>query len=158
MLIMESKPEPVVSEEALEEEFSEKVPLIKSELPVHNARWGVHHRSPAMMIGLFVLGISCAICHDSFYKSIHNTKTSESMELHWSLRFGMGLSFVTKASFAAAIGMAFNQYLWVVVRRRDMSLEALDAMFSLSTTPTSFSNREVFSKAKDLFSMAGFIW
>jgi hypothetical protein len=136
----------------------EEVLLTKIGLPAHNARWGIHYSSPALMIGLFVLGLFCASCHDAFYQSLHNTRAGPAQDQQWATRTAMCLAFVTKASFAASIGTAFTQYLWVVTRRQYMSLSALDCMFSLSTNPTSFGNREVFTRAKVLFLLAGLIW
>lgn len=120
--------------------------------------WGIHWYSPALMVGLFLLGIASSIAHHLFYQSLHNTDVESSLSQEWAIRIGTGLAFITKASLAAAIGVAYTQRLWVTLRQKAITMQGVDDLFLMTVDPTAFFNWEVLKVAKLLFLMAASMW
>ncbi|KAL0262041.1 hypothetical protein SLS55_003476 [Diplodia seriata] len=122
------------------------------------AQWGVHWKSPTLMLSLFIFGIGCCIAHHFFYQSLDGAAVESSIPQQWALRIGIGLAFLAKASLAASVGVAFTQRLWVTLRTKPISLRGLDNIFSLAVDPTSFLNGEALTQAKLLCLLAAAMW
>lgn len=122
------------------------------------AQWGVNWRSPTLMLCLFLAGIGFSMGHHAYYQSFDGAVVNSESQQQWAIRIGTGLAFLTKSALAAAVGVAFVQYLWVVVGRKPMRLETIDAMFSLTTDPRSFTQPEVLLHAKLLTLLALVAW
>lgn len=122
------------------------------------AKWGVHWRSPTIMVLLFIAGIIFATGHHIYYQSLDDTPVSSSTEQEWTIRIGTGLAFLVKATLAESVGIAFTQYLWTIARRKAMAVESIDAMFYLTTDPFAFANAEVLFHAKLLVLLALASW
>ncbi|KAL1638906.1 hypothetical protein SLS58_008491 [Diplodia intermedia] len=122
------------------------------------AQWGVHWKSPTLMLSLFIFGIGCCIAHHFFYQSLDGAAVESSISQEWAVRIGIGLAFLAKASLAASVGVAFTQRLWVTLRTKPISLRGLDNVFSLAVDPTSFLNGEALTQAKLLCLLAAAMW
>ena len=105
----------------------------KSDIPM--VRWGVHWRAPMLMVLLFIAGIAFAVGHHIFYHSLDGTLVTSTSQQEWTIRIGTGLAFLVKAALAAAVGVAFTQYLWTVARTEAMAVGSIDAMFSMTKNP-----------------------
>lgn len=120
--------------------------------------WGIHWYSPALMLGLFLTGIASAMAHHFFYNSLNLKDVESNISQEWAIRIGTGLAFTAKACLAASVGVAYTQRLWATLRRKPITLQAVDDLFLLTMNPTSFFSREVLWKAKLLCFMAASMW
>ena len=109
------------------------------------------------MFGLFSVGIATSVAHHIFYDSLDGKDVGTTMAQEWAIRIGTGMAFIIKASLAAAIGVAYTQRLWVTLKKKAITLQAVDDLFLLTMTPTSFFSWEVLRKAKLLCFMAASI-
>ncbi|KAF2138914.1 uncharacterized protein K452DRAFT_275818 [Aplosporella prunicola CBS 121167] len=121
-------------------------------------KWKIHWIPPAIMVSLLIAGIAFAVGHHFFYQSLDDTLVTSSSQQKWTIRIGTGMAFLVKATLAAAVGVAFTQYLWMIARRKAMAVGSLDSMFSLTSNPLSFANLEVLFKAKLLVLLALASW
>ncbi|OJD38906.1 formylmethionine deformylase-like protein [Diplodia corticola] len=122
------------------------------------AQWGIHWKSPTLMLSLFFFGVGCCIGHHFFYQFLDGKPVESSITQQWAIRIGTGLAFLAKASLAASVGVAFTQRLWVTLRTKALSLRAIDNVFSLAVDPTSFFNGEALTHAKLLCLLAAAMW
>ncbi|KAG8157592.1 hypothetical protein KVR01_012634 [Diaporthe batatas] len=122
------------------------------------AAWRIHWRAPALMIGLFVVGIVLATGHHFYYQSLDGTIVSSDTRQEWALRAGTAFAFLTHSSLVASAGTAYVQRLWVTVKRKQFRIGAIDNIFSLQSNPFSFLSWEVLSKAKVLCLLGVCIW
>lgn len=120
--------------------------------------WRIHWRAPALMIGLFVVGIVMAVGHHFYYQSLDGAIVSSDTRQEWALRVGTAFAFLTHASLVASAGTAYAQRLWVTVKRKQFRVGALDHIFSLQSNPFSFLSWEVLSRAKLLCLLGVCIW
>lgn len=120
--------------------------------------WRIHWRAPALMIGLFVVGIVLAVGHHFYYQSLDGTTVSSDTRQEWALRAGTAFAFLTHSSLVASAGTAYAQRLWVTVKRKQFRIGALDNVFSLQSNPFSFLSWEVLSRAKLLCLLGLCIW
>ena len=110
------------------------------------------------MLGLFFMGMATSIAHHIFYDSLDGKDVGTTMAQEWAIRIGTGMAFIIKASLAAAVGVAYTQRLWVTLKKKAITLQAVDDLFLLTMTPTSFFSWEVLRKAKLLCFMAASMW
>jgi len=94
------------------------------------------------------LGTGLGVGHHEYYKSFDGSVVESIDQQQWALRIGTGLAFLIKTAFTAVIGIAFSQYLWVIARRKALTLGDLDAAFTLTSSPASFLNLGVLTSAK----------
>ncbi|KAJ2895441.1 hypothetical protein MKZ38_006586 [Zalerion maritima] len=104
---------------------------------------------------LFFIGIFGAIGHHFFYQSLHGQEAKEQRTM---LRYGSVLSFLVKASLSSVAVLAFRQRVWVTVRRKMLSLEAIDALFAATEDLSSMANTEIVSNARIALLLALFVW
>ncbi|KAL8303353.1 hypothetical protein RB600_006998 [Gaeumannomyces tritici] len=121
-------------------------------------QWGVYWGSPALMAFLLIAGVAFALGHHFHYKSLNNTLVPSQESQQWAIRIGTGLAFLSKASLAASVGVAYTQRLWVSVKKRSMSLQNLDKAFSLTTDPFSFLSAFLIARTKMLYLLAAAVW
>lgn len=100
------------------------------------------------MLFSLAVGIGFGLGHHEYYKSFDGSVVESIDQQKWALRIGTGLSFLIKAAFTGVIGIAFSQYLWVIARRKALTLRDIDAAFTLTTSPGSFFNLGVLTSAK----------
>lgn len=120
--------------------------------------WDPRWKALILMPSFWLIGVALALGHHFYYNSKANIVAPSEDQQQWTIRIGSGLAQLTAAALAAATGLAFTQYLWVTVRRKSMSLGSIDAVFSLTSNPTSFFNDEALIKAKVLIIIAVACW
>ncbi|KAI9164065.1 formylmethionine deformylase-like protein [Paramyrothecium foliicola] len=123
-----------------------------------NISWFNLWRSPIFMISFLLSGILLSLGHHLYYSSLDGKEVLTTIEQQWALRIGTGFAFLVRAAFAAAIGVAFTQQIWVNLRRAPTTLEGIDSMVSLTTDLTSYLNGEVLRRSNVLLLMATAIW
>ncbi|KAL2674179.1 hypothetical protein Neosp_012626 [[Neocosmospora] mangrovei] len=115
----------------------------------------IHWYHPSLMIALWLAGLAFAIGHHTYYASMHG---KDAQDQKWVIRVGTGLAFLVKASFAASLGIAIKQLIWTMLRRRFTSLKGIDALFAITTDPTSFLVRDIWVGMPGLAVLAVLLW
>ncbi|KAF4885999.1 hypothetical protein CGCF415_v015270 [Colletotrichum fructicola] len=112
------------------------------------------HPSWNMYFFLFA-GIAFAMGHHFFYKHLDGSEATNQLRM---LRYGAALSFLSKASLASAVILAFRQRVWMTVRRKMLTLAAVDSLFAAAEDMTAIFNFEVFKQARVAMILALYIW
>lgn len=107
------------------------------------------------MYFLLVTGVLFAVGHHLFYRSLDGKDATNQILL---LRYGALLSFLSKASLAAAAVTAFRQRVWMTVRRKVLSLAAVDSLFAATEDLPALFNLELFRQAKIAMLLAIYVW
>ncbi|KAK3311835.1 hypothetical protein B0H66DRAFT_609047 [Apodospora peruviana] len=89
----------------------------------------------------FIFGFACAIGHHAFYASLNGKPANDQFLM---LRYGTVLAFASKAGLSVAVIVAFQQRVWTTVRRRVMSIAALDSLFAATEDLIALLNWELF--------------
>ena len=99
------------------------------------------------MLGLFLLGLLVAVGHHVFYSYLDTRKLQDvRLPQAWVIRMGNAIAFLFRVSLVDAIGVVYAQGFWGFVRRKDIQIESLDAMFGVLSNPLLLLNRELFRK------------
>lgn len=120
--------------------------------------WGPRWKAPFLMSLFLVAGIAFALGHNYYYESLNNDAAPSADQQQWSFRIGTGLATLTETALVAAVGIAFTQYLWVVLRERHLPLRSIDGVFSVTSDPTSFLDRNIIFRTKILPIIALACW
>ena len=107
------------------------------------------------MYFLLIVGILFAIGHHLFYKSLNGKEATNQLRL---LRYGAALSFLSKASLAAATVTAYRQRVWMTVRRKVLTVAAVDGLFAATEDLTALFNFELFKEAKLAMLLVIYVW
>lgn len=121
-------------------------------------RWGVTWKTPLLIVLWTLAGVGWAIGHHLYYRSLDGTKAGSSSQQHWAVNFGTALAFLVVASLRAACDIVYQQYIWTVFKRKSLSLDALDKLFSVTADPTAFVSWEFITHAKIAFLVALMCW
>ena len=110
------------------------------------------------MLGLLFLGTLVAIGHHFFYSYL-DTRELQGVRLPqaWVIRMGNAIAFLLKIALVSAIGIAYAQGFWFFVRRNDLRIESLDAMFGVLSNPLLFFNWQFLRKTWCLFILAAIV-
>ncbi|KAK0636811.1 hypothetical protein B0T17DRAFT_587839 [Bombardia bombarda] len=103
----------------------------------------------------FAFGLACAIAHHAFYASLDGKPATDQLQM---LRYGTFLAFAAKAGLSAAVVVAFRQRVWTTVRRRTMTVGALDSLFAATEDLIALVNWELAKSAKVALALAVFVW
>ncbi|KAL0943081.1 uncharacterized protein CTRU02_200967 [Colletotrichum truncatum] len=112
------------------------------------------HPSWNMYFFLFA-GIAFALGHHFFYAGLNGTEANNQLRM---LRYGAALSFLSKASLASAVILAFRQRVWMTVRRKVLTLAAVDSLFAAAEDMSAIFNFEVFKQARIAMVLALYVW
>ena len=75
-----------------------------------DTQWGIHYLMPLSMCLLGIAGISGAVAHHVYNKSLDGELIQDAQ---WPQRFGLALAFFTKMCLIAAVEIAYKQQSWV---------------------------------------------
>jgi len=103
----------------------------------------------------FVIGMACAGAHHAFYNLLDGRPADDQLQM---LRYGTLLAFGAKAGFAATVVAAYRQRVWTTVRKRLMTIGALDSLFAATEDPWALWNWEMIKSAKVAVLLAAFVW
>lgn len=121
-------------------------------------KWGIAWKTPMLMALWTVFGLSCAIGHHFYYRSLHGSKVGSSFKQSWSLGFGTAFTFLVIASLRATCDAAYKQYIWTLFKRKAFSLGVIDKIFSVTSDPISFFSWEILRHAKVALFVAAICW
>ncbi|TDZ16620.1 hypothetical protein Cob_v010458 [Colletotrichum orbiculare MAFF 240422] len=120
-------------------------------IAAYNKYW---HPSWNMYFFLFA-GIAFALGHHFFYSSLDGAEVTNQLRM---LRYGAALSFLSKASLGSAVILAFRQRVWMTVRRKVLTLAAVDSLFAAAEDMSAIFNFEVFKQARVAMVLALYVW
>jgi hypothetical protein len=113
---------------------------------------------PVLMGGGLLCGILAAIGHHFFYASLDQKVVLDQAQQEWNFRIGTGLAFLVKACLASAVGLAYAQILWRILRSRPLTLRGVDAGFSVVHNLWAFTCTELWARGPILVLCALIIW
>jgi hypothetical protein len=124
-------------------------------------RWGFHVGSATkalvVMLGLLAAGTIAALGQDLFYSRVKGKHVDDvSISQDWVIRIGTTLGFIFQTVLVAAIGEAYRHRFWFGIRRKPLSIKALDTIGGLTLNPLNFFNKEIWKKTKLLLIIASF--
>ncbi len=115
-------------------------------------------QTPALAVGFFVGSLVIAGVHHGYYLVLGGTLVQSPSQQAWALRIGTGLAFLVKVGFSTAVGIAGVQEMWATLRRKSMSIAAIDGMFAIMASPTAALNIDLLAHAKLLLMLAVASW
>lgn len=131
---------------------------LRSTADTNDTQSGIHWFTPTSVILLFILGTTSAIAHHLHYNALHHTTVGTGAEQRWALWIGSGLSFFTKVTLTAALGISRTQWVWLTLRKKWLTLRGIDAVFGVTSDPTYFTNAMMLRRAKAATIMAISMW
>jgi hypothetical protein len=134
--------------------------------PQNLVKWSVDWKNPLKMTALLLAGGALAVGHHLFYQSLagkpvennNNENSWSSRNQQSNVRYGTAFAFATKTCLAAAVTFAYQQQIWISLRKKYLKISTLDAMFQATNDPFSFTNKEFISKSKLGAVLAAVIW
>ncbi|KAL0632207.1 hypothetical protein Q9L58_008917 [Maublancomyces gigas] len=120
--------------------------------------WGIHWYTPVSIVLLLLLGTSTAVIHHLIYSSLHEQEVGNADRQRWTLSTGSGLSFLTKVTLTAALGISRTQWVWLTMRKKWLTLDSIDSLFGIISDPTLFLNWKMIRQAKVATVMAIAMW
>ncbi|KAK7423562.1 hypothetical protein QQX98_001020 [Neonectria punicea] len=118
--------------------------------------WWLSFWSQAWSMCCFlVAGILFAAGHHIFYEDLNGKEAENQPRM---LRYGTALAFLAKANLVTAVILAFRQRAWMMVRRKILSLAAVDSLFAAAEDLSALFNWEAIKSAKLAMCLAVYIW
>lgn len=122
------------------------------------APWRIHWFTPASIAFLFILSVGTAVAHHQYYQSLDKTRAGTDEKQRWVIRIGTGLAILFRASLVALVGISRKQWVWVTLRKRFISLNAINAIFGATGDPSHFGNIGMLRRARIATVMAAVMW
>ena len=117
----------------------------------------IHWTAPCSIVVLFLSGILAALAHHLYYQSLDRQPIS-TIPQEWAVRIGTGLAFLCKACLCASSALAYQQYLWTILRSRALSIKSIDNVMGLVSDPTCFLSASTNRNALSCVIIAVVIW
>jgi hypothetical protein len=123
--------------------------------PAPRAWWNIS-RSPSLAMYIcYLAGIVVAFGHHAFYSSLAGKPADNQLLM---LRYGAALAYLVKASFVAAVVLAYRQQVWATCQRKGLKMSTLDCLFAAADDLTALLNLEFMKMAKVGLALALIIW
>lgn len=120
------------------------------------AQWHIYWTTPALIVLLFLLGFAAAVGHHMFYSHLNGEPATAQLKM---VRYGTALAFFVKSTLAGAVIMCNRQRIWYTFRRKAMTINGIDGLFSATEDPTQFFlNWEMTRNGKLATLMAACTW
>lgn len=100
------------------------------------------------MVGFFLSGIIFSIAHHIYYESLDGQRVGNDNEQQWAIRYGSTFAYIVHTSLACSVGYSFTQTLWKTLKRKKVSVKALDAAFEADRSIWSLRNSEMLWKLR----------
>lgn len=117
--------------------------------------WPWQWRKSWNMYFCLLFGVACAASHHFYYWSLDGRPATNQIKM---MRYGTMLAFGAKAGLSAAVIVAFRQRVWTTVRKRFMTVGALDALFSATEDSQAVMSWEMVQSAKVAALLAAYVW
>jgi hypothetical protein len=132
--------------------FSE-LPQLRN--PAPQAWWRTFWRQSWAMYICYLVGIAVAFGHHAFYSSLAGKPADNQLLM---LRYGAALAYLVKASFVAAVVLAYRQQVWATCQRKGLKMSTLDCLFAAADDLTALLNLEFMKMARVGLALALIIW
>jgi hypothetical protein len=120
------------------------------------AQWHIHWTTPAIIGSLFVAGVVAAVGHHFFYAHLNGQPAHEQLKM---IRYGTAMAFFVKSTLVGTAIMCNRQRIWRTFRRKAMTIDGIDGLFSAPEDPTQFFiNGEMWKNGKLATFMALCCW
>jgi hypothetical protein len=120
------------------------------------ARWHIHWTTPALISSMFVAGVVAAVGHHLYYAHLNGQPAHDQLK---KIRYGTALAFFVKSTLVGTSIMCNRQRIWRTFRRKAMTIEGIDGLFSAPEDPTQFFiNGEMWKNGKLATFMALCCW
>jgi hypothetical protein len=120
------------------------------------AQWHVHWTTPAIIGSLFVAGVVAAVGHHLYYAHLNGQPAHDQLK---KIRYGTALAFFVKSTLVGTSIMCNRQRIWRTFRRKAMTIDGIDGLFSAPEDPTQFFiNGEMWRNGKLATFMALCCW
>lgn len=127
--------------------------------------WTRGWQAPAMMLFLFVCGVSVTIGHHEFnrYLSGKDVRDIETMAGEfatqiWILRYGTAFTFLEKTLFASSVAIAYKQHIWITLSDKGNSVSTINAIFAATSDIIALLNPRLIKSSFTSALMALVIW
>ena len=101
-----------------------------------------------IMVGLLVLAVVLAVGHHFYYTYLNLSPAGAITRQQWALRIGTAFWFLIILLLKTAVGIAYVQLLWLVLRRKPFRVRDIDALFALGTSDiTAFASTGIWNTA-----------
>lgn len=120
------------------------------------AQWEIHWITPALIAALFVAGILGAMAHHVFYLKLDGQPAENQLKM---IRYGTAMAFFVKSTLVGTVIMCYRQRIWHTFRKKAMTINAIDGLFSATEDPSQFFyNWEMIRNGKLATFMAACSW
>lgn len=120
------------------------------------AQWHIYWTTPVRIVLLFLAGFAAAVGHHLFYSHLDGQPATAQLKM---VRYGTALAFFVKSTLAGAVIMCNRQRIWYTFRRKAMTINGIDGLFSATEDPTQFfMNWEMTRNGKLATLMAACTW
>jgi hypothetical protein len=120
------------------------------------AQWHIHWTTPALIGSLFVAGVVAAVGHHFFYAHLNGQPAHDQLKM---IRYGTAMAFFVKSTLVGTSIMCNRQRIWRTFRRKAMTIDGIDGLFSAPEDPTQFFiNAEMWKNGKLATFMALCCW
>lgn len=112
-----------------------------------------------LLIFLPLFGIGFCVAHALYYKSLDGTQVQTTWnQQEWASRFGNAFAFLAKTCFTGGIAVGYTQHIWTTFRKKSLTIEDIDAIFSATSDLTSFWWSDMWTRAKFATFLAILTW
>ena len=119
-------------------------------------QWHIYWTTPALIVALFMAGFAAAVGHHLFYMHLSGQPATEQLKM---VRYGTALAFFVKSTLVGTVIMCNRQRIWYTFRRKAMTINGIDGLFSATEDPTQFFlNWEMIRNGKLATLMAACTW
>ncbi|QPC71977.1 hypothetical protein HYE68_002729 [Fusarium pseudograminearum] len=119
----------------------------------------VSHKSTlVLMTGSLLAGLALAIGHHLFYDYLNGRIVQSQNQQEWFLRIGTAMAFLVRALLSAAIGIAYVQILWRMLRSKSVTINGIDSLFGVSHNAWDLATLELWTAAPALTIVALIAW
>ena len=85
----------------------------------------------AIPAGLLLIASALSTAHHLFYLYLNNQIAGSTDKQQWSIRIGTALATAIVILLKCAVGFAYVQLLWLMLRKRAFRISDIDALFAL---------------------------
>jgi hypothetical protein len=120
------------------------------------AQWHIYWATPSLIVALFLAGFAAAVGHHLFYMHLDGQPATQQLKM---VRYGTALAFFVKSTLVGTVIMCNRQRIWYTFRRKAMTINGIDGLFSATEDPTQFFlNWEMIRNGKLATLMAACTW
>ncbi|OAL47288.1 hypothetical protein IQ07DRAFT_623588 [Pyrenochaeta sp. DS3sAY3a] len=112
-----------------------------------------------LMVVFIAAALLVAISHGLLFVYLNDTPTNH-RHIQQAYVTNISLLIVTtfKGCVVAAVGLAFTQHLWLVLRRQTLPVRHIEQLFSIRSNPAQLTKLRAINNTPILFFMALYVW